>query len=287
MNVFQAAVLGLVQGLAEFLPISSSGHLILARLLMGISDVEADTGKYIIFDVLLHAGTLLAVVVVFWKDWWGILKNPFKSKTLLLLIIASLPALVVVVLFNDFVEQFFTGWFLGVSFLITAVFLLIAENVSAKPGPRAQKPGFKHAIIMGIMQAIALLPGVSRSGSTLTGGLCSKLDRRAAAKFAFMMSAPAILGSLVFEGKSAIENGYLAELELIPTIVGVVIAAVSGYLAIRFMLKLIQKASLNWFALYVAIVGVVVLVLQLAGVPGVPAFEIPTLSMVQSFKLLG
>ncbi len=111
MNIFQAAVLGLVQGLAEFLPISSSGHLILARLLMGISDVEADTGKYIIFDVLLHAGTLLAVVVVFWKDWWGILKNPFKSKTLLLLIIASLPALVVVVLFNDFVEQFFTGWF--------------------------------------------------------------------------------------------------------------------------------------------------------------------------------
>ena len=253
MNIFQAAVLGLVQGLAEFLPISSSGHLILARLLMGISDVEAATGKYIIFDVLLHAGTLLAVVV----------------------------------LFNDFVEQFFTGWFLGVSFLITAVFLLIAENVSAKPGPRAQKPGFKHAIIMGIMQAIALLPGVSRSGSTLTGGLCAKLDRRAAAKFAFMMSAPAILGSLVFEGKSAIENGYLAELELIPTIVGVVIAAVSGYLAIRFMLKLIQKASLNWFALYVAIVGVVVLVLQLAGVPGVPAFEIPTLSMVQSFKLLG
>ena len=281
MNIFQAAVLGLVQGLAEFLPISSSGHLILARLLMGISDAEAAMGKYIIFDVLLHAGTLLAVVVVFWKDWWGILKNPFKSKTLLLLIIASLPALVVVVLFNDLVEQFFTGWFLGVSFLITAVFLLIAESVSAKPGVRAQKPGFKHAIVMGIMQAISLLPGVSRSGSTLTGGLCSKLDRKAAAKFAFMMSAPAILDSLIFEGKSAIENGYLAELDLVPTIVGVVIAAVSGYLAIRFMLKLIQKVSLNWFALYVAIVGVVVLALQLAGVPGVPAFEIPALGAVQ------
>lgn len=281
MNIFQAAVLGLVQGLAEFLPISSSGHLILARLLMGISNAEAAMGKYIIFDVLLHAGTLLAVVVVFWKDWWGILKNPFKSKTLLLLIIASLPALVVVVLFNDLVEQFFTGWFLGVSFLMTAVFLLIAESVSAKPGVRAQKPGFKHAIVMGIMQAISLLPGVSRSGSTLTGGLCSKLDRKAAAKFAFMMSAPAILGSLIFEGKSAIENGYLAELDLVPTIVGVVIAAVSGYLAIRFMLKLIQKVSLNWFALYVAIVGVVVLALQLAGVPGVPAFEIPALGAVQ------
>lgn len=167
------------------------------------------------------------------------------------------------------------------------MFLLIAENVSAKPGPRAQKPGFKHAIIMGIMQAIALLPGVSRSGSTLTGGLCSKLDRRAAAKFAFMMSAPAILGSLVFEGKSAIENGYLAELELIPTIVGVVIAAVSGYLAIRFnaetdsegLAELVCTVCCNrWRGGAGASAG---------GGSGVPAFEIPTLSMVQSFKLLG
>ena len=116
MNVFQAAVLGLVQGLAEFLPISSSGHLILARMLMGISNAEAATGSYMILDVLLHAGTLLAVMVVFWKDWWGILKNPFKSRLLLLLIVASIPALVVVLLFNDLVEQFFTGWFLGVSF---------------------------------------------------------------------------------------------------------------------------------------------------------------------------
>ena len=93
MNVFQAAVLGLVQGLAEFLPISSSGHLILARMLMGISDAEAATGSYMILDVLLHTGTLLAVMVVFWKDWWGILKNPFTSRLLLLLIVASIPAL--------------------------------------------------------------------------------------------------------------------------------------------------------------------------------------------------
>ena len=98
MNILQAAVLGLVQGLAEFLPISSSGHLILARAVMGISDAQAATGPYMMLDVLLHAGTLLAVLVVFWKDWWAILKNPFRSRTLLLLIIASLPALAVVVL---------------------------------------------------------------------------------------------------------------------------------------------------------------------------------------------
>lgn len=275
MNVLQATVLGLVQGLAEFLPISSSGHLILARTIMGISDETASTGAFMMLDVLLHAGTLLAVLVVFWKDWWKILKNPFKSKTLLLLFIASIPALLAVVLLGDIVDSFFTGWFLGVSFLITAVFMLIAEAVSRREAKWAEHPGFRHAICMGIMQAIALLPGVSRSGSTLMGGVASGLNRRSAAKFAFMMSAPAIFGSLIFEGKDAIEMGYLAELALVPTIVGVIVAAVSGYLAIRFMLRLINNVSLNWFALYVALLGLVILVLQLIGAPGLPAFALP------------
>ncbi|MGN0778456.1 MAG: undecaprenyl-diphosphate phosphatase [Aristaeellaceae bacterium] len=285
MSILQAAVLGLVQGLAEFLPISSSGHLLLARMIMGISDETAATGAYMILDVLLHAGTLLAVVIVFWKDWWDILKNPFRSKTLLLLIIASIPAFLVVLLFNDYVEQFFTGWFLGVSFLVTALFLLLAEWASGRQANRVEKPTAKHAVIMGIMQAIALLPGVSRSGSTLTGGLFSGLERKSAAKFAFMMSAPAIVGSLLFEGKDAIEMGYLADLALVPTIVGVLVAAVSGYLAIRFMLQLINRVSLNWFALYVALVGLVVLVLQLAGVSGVPAFEMPVLGALPALPL--
>lgn len=275
MSILQAAILGLVQGLAEFLPISSSGHLILARAVMGISDEAAATGVYIMLDVLLHAGTLLAVLVVFWKDWWAILKNPFKSKTLLLLFIASLPSLLAVVLLGDIIDSFFTGWFLGVSFLITAVFMLIAEKSSQRAAKWAEHPEGKHAVVMGLMQAIALLPGVSRSGSTLMGGVTSGLNRKSAAKFSFMMSAPAILGSLVFEGKDAIEQGYLQQLALVPTIVGVVVAAVSGYLAIRFMLRLINKVSLNWFALYVALLGLVILLLQLAGVGALPAFELP------------
>lgn len=275
MNVLQVVVLGLVQGLAEFLPISSSGHLILARALMGISDEAASTGAFMMLDVLLHAGTLLAVLVVFWKDWWAILKNPFKSKTLLLLFIASLPALITVVLLGDIVDSFFTGWFLGVSFLITAIFMLIAEGVSRRSIRWAEHPGFKHAIAMGLMQAIALLPGVSRSGSTLMGGVSSGLNRKSAAKFSFMMSAPAILGSLIFEGKDAIELGYLSELALVPTIVGMIVAAVSGYLAIRFMLRLINKVSLNWFALYVALLGLVILLLQLTGCSALPSFALP------------
>lgn len=281
MTTLQAVVLGLVQGLAEFLPISSSGHLILARACMGISDATAATGAFMMLDILLHAGTLIAVLVVFWKDWWAILKNPFRSKTLLLLFIASLPALGAAVLFDDLLDTFFTGWFLGVSFLITAFFMLIAETVSRRLRSRAQhKVGFKNAIVMGVMQAIALLPGVSRSGSTMLGGVVSGLDRKHAAKFAFMMSAPAIVGSLLIEGYSAYKDNLFASLEVVPTVAGMIVAAVSGYLAIRFMLKLITKVSLNWFALYVALIGIVILLLQMSGFAGLPAFELPQLVAV-------
>ena len=275
MNTIQAALLGLLQGLGEFLPISSSGHLLLGRMVLGIGIDEA-SGAYHMLDILLHVGTLIPVLIVFWKDWWAILRNPFKSKTLLLLFIASMPTLAFKFIFDDFIDgASATGWFLGISFLMTAVFLLVAEYVSAKRQQKSEKPGFLHAIIMGCMQGIALLPGVSRSGSTLAGGLLSGLDRKGAAKLSFMMSAPAIAGAMLLEGKDAIENGWINELALVPTLVGILVAAVTGYLAIRFMLKLITKVSLNWFALYVAILGVLFLALQLFGFPGVTPFAPP------------
>ena len=275
MNTLQAALLGLLQGLGEFLPISSSGHLLLGRMVLGIGIDEA-SGAYHMLDILLHVGTPIPVLIVFWKDWWAILRNPFKSKTLLLLFIASMPTLAFKFIFDDFIDgASATGWFLGISFLMTAVFLLVAEYVSAKKQQKTDQPGFLHAIIMGCMQGIALLPGVSRSGSTLAGGLLSGLDRKGAAKFSFMMSAPAIAGAMLLEGKDAIENGWINELALVPTLVGILVAAVTGYLAIRFMLRLITKVSLNWFALYVAILGVLFLALQLFGFPGVTPFAPP------------
>ena len=273
MSIIEAALLGILQGLGEFLPISSSGHLLLGRMVLGLTIDESPAYKML--DILLHAGTLIPVLIVFWKDWWAILRNPFKSKTLLLLFIASLPTLVVKVVFDDFIDGCDTGWFLGVSFLMTAVFLLVAEYVSSKKIHKTDKPGFFHAILMGCMQGVALLPGVSRSGSTLAGGLLSGLDRKGAAKFSFMMSAPAIAAALLLEGKDAIENGWIKDLAVVPTIVGVIAAAVVGYLAIRFMLKLITKVSLNWFALYVAILGVLILALQLIAFPGVTPFAPP------------
>ena len=273
MSIIEAALLGLLQGLGEFLPISSSGHLLLGRMLLGLTIDESPAYKML--DILLHVGTLIPVLIVFWKDWWTILKNPFKSKTLLLLFIASMPTLIVKVVFDDFITGCDTGWFLGVSFLMTAVFLLFAEYTSAKLQSKTDKPGFLHAVVMGCMQGIALLPGVSRSGSTLAGGLLSGLDRKSAAKFSFMMSAPAIAGALLLEGKDAIENGWISDLAVVPTIVGVIVSALVGYLAIRFMLKLITKVSLNWFALYVAILGVIFLAAQLFGMPGVVPFAPP------------
>ena len=273
MNIIEAALLGLLQGLGEFLPISSSGHLLLGRMLLGLTIDESPAYKML--DILLHVGTLIPVIIVFWKDWWAILKNPFKSKTLLLLFIASMPTLVVKVIFDDFIDGCDTGWFLGVSFLLTAIFLMVSEYVSGKMKSKTDKPGFLHAIVMGCMQGVALLPGISRSGSTLAGGLLSGLDRKSAAKFSFMMSAPAIAGALLLEGKDAIENGWISDLAILPTIVGVIVSAVVGYLAIRFMLKLITKVSLNWFALYVAILGVIFLAAQLFGLPDVVPFAPP------------
>ena len=242
-------------------------------MLLGLTIDESPAYKML--DILLHVGTLIPVIIVFWKDWWAILKNPFKSKTLLLLFIASMPTLVFKVIFDDFIDGCDTGWFLGVSFLLTAIFLMVSEYVSGKMKSKTDKPGFLHAIVMGCMQGVALLPGISRSGSTLAGGLLSGLDRTSAAKFSFMLSAPAIAGALLLEGKDAIENGWISDLAILPTIVGVIVSAVVGYLAIRFMLKLITKVSLNWFALYVAILGVIFLAAQLFGLPGVVPFAPP------------
>ncbi|MCH5285797.1 MAG: undecaprenyl-diphosphate phosphatase [Christensenellaceae bacterium] len=275
MSLLQAAILGLVQGLGEFLPISSSGHLLLGRIFMGLND---NTAAYKMMDILLHVGTLIPVLIVFWKDWWAILKNPFRSKTLLLLFIASLPALAVKVVFDDFIDAADTGWLLGVCFLFTGFLLLMAEYVSSRQRERKEQPGFLNAIVMGLMQGLALLPGVSRSGSTLTGGLFTGLNRKSAAKFSFMMSAPAIVGSLLIEGYGAYKDGLFEYLAIVPTIVGIVFAAVSGYLAIRFMLRLISRVTLNWFALYVALLGVFILVMQFIAYPGVPAFEYPNMA---------
>lgn len=271
MNALFSALMGLTQGLAEFLPISSSGHLILVERLLGLVGYQPGEGQ-VAFYVMLHLGTLIAVAAVFWRDWLDMLLHPIKNKTLLLLFIASLPALAAALLLGDAIDSLFEGWFLGISFLLTAAFLVAIEWVSNRGRHTARREvvTLKDATLMGAFQAVALLPGVSRSGSTLLGGVSSGLNRKTAAKFSFMMSAPAILGSFLVEGKKLVETQGLSALISTNILIGVLVAAVSGFLAIRYMLKLIQRISFYKFAIYVAVVGVAVIIMQLTGFAGMP-----------------
>ena len=282
MNVLQGALLGLIQGLGEFLPISSSGHLLLARFFLGIQGETADAqAAFKVLDILLHVGTLIPLLIIFWKDWIEMLRHPVKNKTLIYLIVASVPTLGIYfaakVLFPSLhgFSVFDSGWFLGASFLITAFFLLACDLVSSRCGSSTKGIGFLQAFIMGCFQGIGLIPGVSRSGSTIFGGVLSGLDKKKAASFSFMMSAPAILGSLIMEGKDALDEHLFSSMQLFPTVVGVLVAAVTGYFALRFMLKIISTVPLSRFAVYLAVIGIVFLIMQLAGANILPPFGIP------------
>ena len=175
MNAIQAFILGLVQGLGEFLPISSSGHLMLAQKIMGF-----DTSNMLTLNVLLHLATLVAVFAVYWKRFWNMLCHPIKSD-LWLLVVATIPAVIAALTINF--DAAFEGAFLAWSFLLTSVVLVAAEWLSGHWHRPAKHVTLKHAVIMGVMQAIAILPGLSRSGSTIAGGVGSGLSRKRAAVF--------------------------------------------------------------------------------------------------------
>lgn len=262
--MLKTILLGIVQGLTEFLPVSSSGHLVLLQKLLHMPE----TG--LLLEILLHVGTLVAVLAVFWDDWWRMLRHPIQSRVVRLLIVATIPAVLVTLLMGDWLDIIFGGWFLGISFLITSALMFAASWLErrARTGG-SQRRGvaelrYQQALAMGAMQAFAIIPGVSRSGATIVGGLAAGVTRRTAAKFSFMMSAVATVGSLVFKARDLIDAGGAAfEGGWAAAILGMVAAAISGYLAIRWMLSLIQRVSLKWFGVYTAIIGLLVLADQL------------------------
>ena len=265
MSILEGAFLGLIQGFAEFLPVSSSGHLNLLQALFGV-----DLEHQLLFNLLLHVGSLAAVGIFFWKDWVDMLLHPIKNRTLFLLFMASLPALAAKVLFGDALDYFEThNTILGVCFLITGAMLFLTQRFARRNmenGSEKQQVTLKEALAMGCLQAVGMLPGISRSGSTIFGGVSTKLDRSVAAKFSFMMSAPAIVAGALSEGLDVLESGVSFGGDLPAIIVGVIMAFIAGYMSIRFFMKLISKVSLNGFALYVTVLGVLVIILQLTGV---------------------
>ena len=269
MDIIQAIIIGLVQGLTEFLPVSSSAHLIFAQQALGVADVG------LAFDVLLHVGTLVAVIVYFFNDivnmikgfllslvdlkdgnFMGELKKDPYKKLAWLTILATIPIGIVGVLFNDIVESMFQGLTVpAFLLLITGCLLYVSQRMNSGRID-VRNITLKEALIMGCGQALAILPGLSRSGTTIAAGLFAGLDKEFAAKFSFILSIPAILGAAVFQLKD-LSGG---SVEIGACIAGFVVAAISGYLAISFLLKIVREKSLDIFAYYCWIVGIIVLV---------------------------
>ena len=270
MSYFEAVILGLVQGLAEFLPISSSGHLALLQQAFGVSE-----DKVLLFAVLLHVGTLISVFIVYWKDIWALIvelcltiKDLCTGKGLrlaerpvrklgVMIIVATIPTAVIGLAFSDFFDSLYTSVIpIGVGLIITGFLLVLAEKMGE--GNRGiQQMNFRNAIFIGLVQGVAICPGISRSGSTLFGSLICNLDRKFAVKFVFLISIPSILGSAVLETPAAIEAGVTAA-ELGPILVGMLVAAVSGLVAIKTMIKIVSDKKLSYFSYYVWVLGVLV-----------------------------
>jgi undecaprenyl-diphosphatase len=258
MSLLESIILGIVQGLTEFLPVSSSGHLALAQKLFGIGDGS------LFFEILLHVATLIPVLIVFRKDVIALIKKPFQKMTYLL-ITATLPAVIFTVLFGDYFGLLYeSATFLAAGFIITGCLLLFSDKV--RSGHKREKDiSYADALIIGTIQGIAIAPAISRSGSTISGSLFRKINREAAAKFSFLMSIPAIAGGLVLEIAKIIRGDIvIGGVDWLVMGGGFVAAMLSGFLAISFMMALIRRCKLRYFSIYVFLLAAVILVDQLA-----------------------
>ncbi len=261
MDFIQAIVLGLVQGLGEFLPISSSGHLVLVPWIFNWKDPG------LAFDVALHFGTLIAVLWYFKKDWFHIFdearKNGVKNmnKSLLFFIlIATIPGVIFGLLFNDYAETIFRNPAIVASTLVIGGILLYFVDKRMNHQKNLELINWKVALLIGIAQAVAIVPGVSRSGATITMALAFGFSRKDSARFSFLLSTPIILGAVILKANDFIRDGLTVE-----SVVGMLVAGISGYLAIAFLIKFVEKTSYAvffWYRLALAVVIVLFLFLK-------------------------
>lgn len=250
ISFWEAVILGIVQGLTEFLPVSSSGHLVITQALFGITD------DVLVFDIFVHLGTLVAVFIAFWDDIKAILRHPFQRLTGLILV-GCIPAALMGFLLDDVFSALFNSLLaVGIALIITGILLFISDRFGGKR--TVESMSFGHALVIGVFQGLAITPGLSRSGSTIFGSLLCGLTRKDAARFSFLISIPVILGAALKEIVGGIGGG---ELVIEWTyFVGAAIAAVFGYLAIRVFLRLLQKRSMKYFSYYVWAVAAAVLI---------------------------
>ena len=270
MTPFQAFIMGIVQGITEFLPVSSSGHLVLTPFLLNWHIPEE---QVFVFDVLVQIGTLVAVILYFWKDLWAILTgfvtNFWKKEAYqrydvrmgLYLIIGTLPAVVFGLLVKDAVEAAFSDVTFTVLALIFTAVLMIAAEQYGKRENDLTKTTWLDALVIGLFQMLALFPGVSRSGSTISAGLFRNMDRPSAARFSFLLSVPAMLGAGLLAVLDLLQVPDLGAF-LLPMAIGFVTAAVVGYLSIRWLLRYLTRNPLTHFSIYLIVLSTLILILK-------------------------
>ena len=270
MNWLQALILGLVQGLTEFLPVSSSGHLTIGREILGVEAAED-----LVFEVTVHVATVLATIIVVRKEIWKLLCGLFKFKYndetdyILKICVSMIPVFVVGMFFKDKVESLFSSLLVvGLALIVTAMLLLFSDIVSYRRKSAAALSdkyrngiGWWQAFVVGIGQAFAVIPGLSRSGTTISTGLLCGVRREAVAQFSFLMVLVPILGEAFLD----VVGGDMAasSVGMLPLLVGFLAAFVSGLFACKVMIALVKKARLRWFALYCALVGLAVIIYTL------------------------
>ncbi len=270
MDWLQALILGIVQGLTEFLPVSSSGHLAIGRALLGV-----EPAGDLIFEVTVHAATVLSTIVVFRKQIWKLLCGLFKFRWndetdyIAKICVSMIPVLIVGVFFKDWVEAAFGSLLVvGIALLVTAVLLTLSDIITARQkgsgegGAPAVRNGisFWQALVVGIGQALAVIPGLSRSGTTISTGLISGVRRENMAQFSFLMVLVPILGEMFLD----VVGGDFASsaVGVLPLLIGFAAAFLSGLFACKVMIALVRRAQLKWFGLYCALVGLLVIFLS-------------------------
>ena len=267
MNWLDALILGIVQGLTEFLPVSSSGHLEIGQALLGTSGEENLT-----FAIIVHVATVLSTLVVLWNEVEKLFKGTFttlqwnaEKDYVAKILVSMIPVFIVGMFFKDEVEAFFGNGLLlvGMCLLITALLLALSEWLQKRRQGQGHEVGYKDAIIIGIAQACAVLPGLSRSGSTIATGLLCGVKKESVAQFSFLMVLIPILGEALLDGLKLVTGEETSTLEMLPAVVGFLAAFVTGCFACRFMIEIVRRQRLVWFALYCAIVGTTAIITSL------------------------
>ena len=284
MNLIQSILMGIVQGLSEFLPISSSAHLVFTsnfyKVFKGIEIVQ-QSNEEIFFDIMLHLGTLIAVLIFFRKDVWEITKalfmyskhviaknvndeairNEHKAKLGLFIIVGTIITICLALPLNDFAEHLvYHPAIVGGLLVLTGFTLFLSEYLSKKRETKSEILNWKQAILVGLAQGIAVLPGFSRSGWTIATGLFAGLNRETAARYSFLLSIPIILGASMVYPLIKIDITEAVTYNWISIIVGTIVSAIVGYLCIKYFMKFISKFSLNIFGCYCIIMGMVALI---------------------------